>query len=111
METTKRTTESILANLHRIIENKEPMDAEKFIDAALYLNILLGDDHEKLLALQQKVSQMQLEYLEDSKSVAEAKLKLQGTDEYREMKSQELKVQRIVEYIRIAKKQAEVRKL
>ncbi len=107
----KRTTQSILETLKRIVENKEILNAEYWADAALYLEILIGDEHQNLLELQQEVAKLELEALMDSKSVAAAKLKIKATDKYREMRRQELLIKQVDEYVRIAKLQSRIRNL
>ena len=108
---TKRTTKGIIAVLKEIVENREKLNPEAWVDGALALNLLVGDEHEKMVELQQKVAQMELEALQNSNSVAAAKLKVKSTDEYKEMRRQELLIKQVEEYIRIAKLQARIRDL
>ena len=65
MEQEQRTTETILAGLKNIVENKKIVSPSIWIEASEYLNVLIGDEHDKLFELQQQVAQTKLDYLSD----------------------------------------------
>lgn len=100
------TIDEILNNLETLVKERKPIGAHIWLESAQRLTVLLGDEHARLYLLMQLVARMKLDFLENSKSVAEAKIKVEATDEYREMKLQEAKIRRVEEMARIAKKQA-----
>lgn len=103
------TTDTILDWLESQIENKEIVDAHTWIDAAQKMNILSGQEHDKLYILQQDVSKAKVLHLESGKSVAEAKTRVESSDLYREMKTQEAKIKRVEESVRISKLMAKLK--
>lgn len=103
----ERTTDSILEFLNNAVTEKQPLSPHYWVEAAKYLNVLIGDENAKLFRLKQEVSKEKIRLLEEEcKSVAEAKLRIEATDIYREAKVQEAKIEQITEYIRLAKLQA-----
>jgi tRNA G10 N-methylase Trm11 len=103
------TTSLILDTLKGWVEGKHPIDAHKWVDAAQKLNVLIGDEHDKLFDLQQKVAQMKVNYLTEGNTSAAAKSKVEATDLYREMRKQGARIEQIEEMIRIAKLQARLK--
>ena len=102
----KRTVDSILTSLKDIVESKKMLDTEKWIEAAFFLNVLLGDEHAELESMRQGIAQKKLEILkaQEKRNVAAAELETEASDEYRLFRLQEHKVFRIEELIKIAKK-------
>jgi len=105
------TTELILNALQAWVEAHEIHSPAEWVDAALKLTVLEGDEADELFTLQQKVSRMMFDYLGqmEKKNVSEAKAYIQTTDEYLRMRKQEAKIKRIQELVRIAKVQARLR--
>lgn len=99
------TSDTILDFLKEKVATKSPLNPEMWLDAAAKLNLLLGDEMDTLADLKQKVANIKLEFLERSekRNVSEARLRTEATEEYRLMKKQEAKCDRIEEFIRIAK--------
>lgn len=102
------TSDFILSEMKRYVEEKRILSPEIWIDSAHKLAVLLGDEEIELYELQQVVAKMRLNFLETSNSVAAAKLKTEATDEYRKYKIQEARVKQIEEYIRVAKLRARI---
>jgi len=102
----KITTDTILNQLREWVETKTPISPSLWLDAAAKLNALKQNETELLHKMQQIVAQTKLALLKESKSVAEAKIKVEAIDVYRFMKDQEEKVSMIEEQIRISKIQA-----
>lgn len=109
----KRTIDTILQDLHELISQKKNLNAEDFIDAALYLEILREGEDEKLLSLQRDVAVKKQSYIESlpKRNVAAGEAYIETTDEYYAMRRQEMKIDRIAEFVRIAKKQGEIRRI
>lgn len=104
----KVTTDTILDFLKEAVESKKKLPAELWIETALKLNLLLGDEHIDLENYRSLVSGKRLEMLkkQEKKNVAAVEVEIEASDEYRTMRIQEHRVDRIEEFIRLAKKQA-----
>ena len=103
----KITCDTILNQLTEWIENKQIISADIWLNSASKLNILRSQEHDKLFDLQQRVAQQKVVFIQNGgMSVAEAKVRSEATDEYREMLKQKAKLDRIEESIRISKTQA-----
>lgn len=102
----KVTTDTILEALKGWVENKTPIAPHLWIDACSKLNILKGDEVKILFDLQQKVALRKVALIENGDSVAKAKAKTDASEEYKNFKIQEAKIEMIEESIRIAKIQA-----
>lgn len=72
------------------------------------LVVLLTEENHKLYELQSIVAKLRLKEVEKHDNVSRAKLVVEATDEYRDMKKQEAFIEMIWEFIRVSKKQAEV---
>lgn len=101
-----RSIESIMQWMTSTVQNKETISPQRFVDAASYLTILIGDEHTKLYDLEQEVAKQKLELLQTSKSVAEAKVRVEALDVYKSMRKQQAYIVQITEIIRVAKLQA-----
>jgi len=108
MDQEQRTTESILNKLKEMVQSKTPVSPEAWIDAALYLQILKFDEQEKRLALEIIANKKKQEIRATTESNADADLHWKTTEEYRNWRRQEDKIKDIAEFIRIAKKEAEI---
>ena len=86
-----RTTDSILNTFQEWVVEKKMIDAHNWINAAQYLNVLIGDEHDKLYILQQKVANLKKEHIEQDMSVAKARVYVEATDTYKDMQSQKAK--------------------
>ena len=100
------TIDLILDTLESWVSNKTPISAHTWLDSAQKITVLLGNEHEELYKMAQNVAKIRLEAMKDSKSVSEANLKINATDEQLWLKLKEAKIKRIEEIVRIAKRQA-----
>lgn len=91
------------------VENKIPIAPSLFVETAQKINILLGDEHDKLFDFQQEVAQMKVGYLEEGKSVAEARTRVEASDKYKLYLRQKAKIERIQEFIRLSKTMAKLK--
>ena len=106
----KVTADLILKELAERVENKKAQfDANFWIETAMKLNLLLGDESDLLWTARQKVAQKKLSIFQgqEKRNVAAANLEVEASDEYKEMRIQEDKCSRIEEFIRIAKKMSD----
>ncbi len=99
----KITTETIIGFLKKNVEEHKPLSPDIFADAAAKLNVLIGAETDKLAELQQKVAQEKVALLEQGKSVAESKVRVEAMDVYKDMLKQKAKIEQVVEFIRIMK--------
>lgn len=105
------TVDSILEYLQKQVESREQIPPSRWLDAAQRLNVLLGDEIDKLAEMKQKVALMKVTHYETQTkpSVAMSKMYVETKDEYRDMIKQEGKIDQINEFIRIAKLQARMK--
>ena len=99
----KITCDTIIDYLKEVIEKKQILPPETFIDAAEKLNILRSDEDDKLVNLMQKVAQLKSNSILQGASVAQAKVHAEASDSYKEMLIQKMRCERITEFIRIEK--------
>lgn len=102
----KVSADTILNFLKDAVETKRVLNEEIWMEAAFKLNLLLGDEHLILEDLRMEVAKKKLELFkaQEKRNVTAADLEIRASDEYRIMKLQEHKVDRIEEFIKIAKK-------
>lgn len=105
------TVDTIIDFLHGAVSEKKIMPPALWIEAASKLNVLLGDETDKLYDMQQRIARVKTTMLEedDKKNVSAVRLKVEATDEYTSMRKQEAKIKRVEEFIRIAKIQARLK--
>ena len=92
----------------RMEQTKSNLDPQVWVEVALKLTILLGEENALLYELQQAKARKQLELQVDDMSVAQSKLLLEATDEYRNYHQQKALIEQIAELIRVAKLQARI---
>lgn len=85
---------------------RRPIDPHEFLDAATKLTLLMGDESDKLYQMEQNVSVERVKLLDEGKSVAESKTRVEASGAFREARSQKALMDRIVETVRIAKMRA-----
>lgn len=104
------TTDTIVEYLKNAVEQKLPIPPTVWLDSAVKLNLLLADEQEELFNLQQKVAQLKIDFLQDDdkRNVSKAKMMVEASDDFRLMKSQQAKIDRIIEFIRLAKVQSKI---
>lgn len=103
------TTETIISFLKECVENKVPIAPQTWVEAMEKLNVLVGDESDKLFDLQQMVAKLKVLFISQGDTVAKAKAKIEAEDIYVLAQKQKAKVEQIQEFIRIAKIQARFR--
>lgn len=106
MEDNLTTITSIIDWLTEIVKMKQTIDHHEWVKMAQRVNILIGDEHNKLFDLQQKVNQQKVQLIEQGKNVSTAKLMVEAGDDYKEMCKQKAFIERCNELIRLSKLQA-----
>lgn len=104
----KVTSDTIINFMKTAVESQKRMNPDFYLDVATKLNILLGDEHELLEKLRRIVAEKKLDLLkmQEKRNVSAAELEIEASPEYKDMKLQEHKVDRIEEFIRLAKIQS-----
>lgn len=104
------SSDIILEYLKGLVESKKPIPRELWLDAAFKLNLLRLDEGQLYSKMRQTVAQNKLEIFraQDKRNVAAVELEIEATDEYRFMRDQEEKLEVIEEFVRLAKKNADL---
>lgn len=103
-----RTCETIIANFTQRVSDKEIIPPDEWMQAAAFLNVLIGQEQNKKFELEQAFIKLSLSFTEkgDSSAVADKKAKI--SPEWVSFKKQESFCKQIEEFIRIAKKNATI---
>lgn len=103
----KVTVDTILGKLQEWVENKTPIDAATWLDAAMKLTILISDTQHELFLIEQALAQKKLNCMDTyHDSAAKAKIRCEASDEYVQAKKLEAKIEQVTELVRISKVQA-----
>lgn len=97
------TTDGILEVLEQWAREKRPIDPTAYVEAAQKLVTLMGDEHDRLFLLEQKVAKARIEYLEGGMSATAARMHAETSEDYLEARRQKAKISRIEETVRLAK--------
>ena len=103
------TVDSILGTLNGYVKNKQFMSAHDWVNTAQKLNVLIGEEHDKLFELEQEIAQLKVGYLSNGDTSASAKTKVEALETYKSMQKQRAKIKQVEEMIRIAKLQARLK--
>jgi hypothetical protein len=109
-EINKRSADTIIADLHRLSEDKSyTLDRKEWLNAAWFLVGFLGEEEKVLNGINQEISKKTLEIMnaQDKLNVARAEKEVEASDIYRLMKDQTVKVKTMERYIQVAKKSAD----
>lgn len=104
------TADEILNTLKALVESRKLISKEVWLESAFKLNLLRIDEAQLFNKMKQQVAEKKLEIYkaQDKRNVAAADLEIEATDLYRFMRDQEDKIYSLDEFIRIAKKNAEI---
>lgn len=97
------TADSIMAALEVMSKSKEPIDPGLWVDGAMKLTVLTGEEHDKLFDLEQKSAALRIFFLEGGMSAAAAKMHSEASEEHKTARRQKAKIARIEEIVRLAK--------
>jgi len=100
------TTDHILHTMKAWVENRMPIAPSKWLDAALKLQVLKGNEDDHLFDLEAEVATLEAELIAEGLTSVHAKTVTKTNAIWKEMKKQGAKIKRIEEFGRIAKKQA-----
>ena len=110
------TSDVILEYLKGLVESKHPIAREVWLDAAFKLNLLRIDEAQLYNKMHQEVAKRKIELKTvrqggsslKEKSVAQIEMEVEAEDIFRFMKDQEDKIYSVDEFIRLAKKSADI---
>jgi hypothetical protein len=100
------TVTSIMDALAKMAEQKEPIHGHVWLEAAMKLNALLQGEQERKYEIESRLNKMRAVYLEDGKTAAFARGMIEAQDEWLEHKKISALIERAIETIRLAKKNA-----
>lgn len=109
-QNSKISSDTILNSLKELVESKKIIPREVWLECAFKLNLLRIDEAKLYNKMRQAVAQKKLEILkgQDKKNVAAADVEVEASDEYRFARDQEDKLYSLDEFVRIAKKNADI---
>jgi len=100
------TAKGQMESMKLSVESGEIRSPSVWVDGALRLAVLLGDENDKLFNLQQDVAKEKVKLMNEGDSVAKAEAKVEAMDIYKECHIQKAFIERITETIRISKLRA-----
>lgn len=103
------STDTIIAYLEEQTRDNQIIDIDLLMRAATKLNILIGDEHNRLFELQQEVARITAKHIAEGMSVNKADNIARASDTYLEMSKQKARIAQIEEFIRLAKLQAKLK--
>ena|SRR3990167_7976788 len=106
----KITADFILETMKTMVESKKIIQKEDWLNVAFKLNLLSLDEKKLLNQMSQELAKSKLDIYktQEKKNKAAADLEIEATDKYRFYRDQEDKIYSIEEFIRIAKKNADL---
>jgi hypothetical protein len=106
----RTTADTILNWVKEQIESKKIVSRELWVEIAFKLTFLRIDEAQLYNKMRQAVAKKKLEILkgQEKKNVAAADIEIESTDEYRFCRDQEDKIYSLDEFVRIAKKSADI---
>src|ERR1035437_2689062 len=104
MET--RTFESVISALNNMVAQKQVIDPSQWLEAAQIINLFLEQEQNKLFDVEQSTAKVKCDLIDTGLTVSEAKIRVEATDGYKEVRQQKAKIERAIELIRISKLQA-----
>lgn len=108
MNSDKTTIDSILAGFKDSIEKRLPIGAGMWVDYALRLNVLVESVDDQIAEIEAQMAELEAEEIGNGETAAAAKRVAKGKVDYRTYLKLSAKRKRIQEFIRLAKKKAEV---
>lgn len=103
-----RTCKTIIDRFIQRVSEKEPIAPDDWMQGAMYLNVLIGEEKSKLFSLEQAYNKVSLEHIEKGDSNAVAEKKAKGSQEWLDYKNQEAFTKQVEQFILLAKKHATI---
>lgn len=100
------TVRSIIDKLAEWAAEKRTIGPNTWMDAASKLNVLLQGEQEKLVDIKLSIAKVRSRLMEDGATAAKAKAQVEAMDEWAEMQKLAALIERALEAILLAKKNA-----
>jgi hypothetical protein len=100
------TSQSIFNTLQEMAEQRGDIDANRWLQGAMKLRVLLQGEQEKLVDLEREIQILKSEYLAKGDSAASAKIKVETTDLFVEARKLEVFIKTALDLVLLAKKYA-----
>lgn len=100
------TAQSIMDALQSMAERKEPIAPQMWMEAAGKINVLLQTEQDKLAEMEHILANMRKELISAGQTSSATKMIIEAEPLYLECRKQKGLIDRAVETIRIAKKNA-----
>lgn len=104
----ERTADSIISFFKEAVASKKDFPPERWMEAAISLNVLRLDEAAKLNEMRRKIAERKVGILDkmEKRNVSEADLRIEATEEYRDFRDQQSKCEVIEEFVLLSKKYA-----
>jgi len=104
------TAISILNTMKGWVENKEPITADRWLEAAAKMNVLRGELDDNLFRIEHDLAVAKANLLASGDMTsAKADAVIKADDRYLMMRKANAQIKQLEEFIRIAKKQASLK--
>ena len=100
------TVDSIVTYFNKCVAEKKPISPNEWIEGASRLNVLKGNEYDKLFELEQQCAKMESEYLEADMTSTRAKTFTKSSELWKNCQKQKAKIKIIEDFILLAKKNA-----
>lgn len=106
--TNTRSIDTMLKGIEEYIASKKSLSGEQWLDIALTLLSLQDPENQRLIELEQAFEKKKDEFLSQDMPVNRATTKAKLTEEYKAFKLQDLKMKKVTEMVKAAKKYADI---
>lgn len=103
------TADSILLWFKEQSAQKVPLDPLRWLEASTKLESLAGDEEDKLIELEFKVATLRAILLEQHGAAAKAKVHVEASPIFKEMKKQKSKCEQIKQMVQLGKHWARIK--
>jgi len=100
------TFDDIMEGFRKMAANNEVVDPQRALNGAIKLNSLLMGEVERLIVLEHDVAVMKRDCLARGDTASAAKMNVEASEEYKQMRMQGARVKNAQELILIVKKNA-----
>lgn len=104
----ERTAETIIASFTKRVSEQEIIPPDHWMQGAIFLNVLIGEENNKMITLEQEYMKEVIKWIDLDKSNAEAEKRAKATESYTNYKRQKAFVAQCDEFIKLSKKQATI---
>ena len=102
---------NIIKNLENKVIKNEPISPAYYIEAALRVNFLIGELDNLLANYEGQILNIEAELIKQDMSANKAKILAKSKIDYVDYLLKRAEKERIIEFIRLAKKRAEIKEL